>query len=1004
MPVPPGDGPTRHDDSVTLPTGTPSPFVGRAPDLAALVGLVGLPDGPGGAVLLGGDAGVGKTRLLAELGRAAETAGWRVLVGHCLDFGADGLPYLPFSEIFGRLAAEAPALARSVVERSPDVARLMPGRPADESAVTRATLLEALPVALDHLTRSAPVLLVLEDVHWADPSTRELLGLLLARRGSPRLAVVVSYRTDDLHRRHPLRPVLAEWSRLFGVRRMPLRPLDDTAVRGLVRALRPAGVTERDVSSIVARAEGNAFYAEELVAAVDLGASVLSADLADLLLVRLDRLDDVTRGVIRAAAVAGRTVSHAALAAVAGLSGTELEQAVRTAADLNVLVSTASTGYSFRHALLVEAVYEDLLPGERTRLHAAYAAALLSGQLAGTSAELARHARAARDLPTAVRASIAAGDEAMAVGGPTEAAVHYEQALELLAELPAGELQARDILVGEPAGDDIPVGEPLDIIDLVLRASEAAVAAGRLHRALALVRDRLAGLPADAPWRARARLLHAVASIAVLDDTPIDVLQVTAEALRLTPAEPPSALRAQILAAHARANGARGRQPEAARWAQEAVRIGRELGLPAVVAEATTTLANVERRTTPDVARRALQESTAAARAAGEVAAELRSTYNLGQLDWEMGRLEQAQAAFGAGAARATELGRPWAPYGVDSRSLAGIVAYVRGDWEATLRLTDVSGESPPALAAVVLGGVRLSVAAGRGEVTALSRLPGLRPWWERDGLIAVICGTAAIDLHGDTGDHQAAAAVHDDVVRLVTSLWEGGPFQARIRLGALLLGQLASAAGRESAVERLQLRRRGDAVGAAAVGAAGDAQVGGLGPESRAWLARVHAEQARLGWLAGDPGVDPADLVQRWEAALAAFTEFGHVFEAARCRSRLGAVLRAAGRPAEAEPHTAAAVATARRLGAAPLLVELRTQGGPAATRTASRPGGALTAREREVLDLVAQGRSNREIGQVLFISGKTVSVHVSNVLAKLGAGGRTEAVALARRRGLLD
>ncbi len=131
-------------------------------------------------------------------------------------------------------------------------------------------------------------------------------------------------------------------------------------------------------------------------------------------------------------------------------------------------------------------------------------------------------------------------------------------------------------------------------------------------------------------------------------------------------------------------------------------------------------------------------------------------------------------------------------------------------------------------------------------------------------------------------------------------------------------------------------------------------------------------------------------------------FDAFGHVFETARSQARLAAILRATGQAAAARPLVAAARATAERLGAEPLLAELRSLGAAAPRRTDSDGHDArLTTREREILALVAQGRSNGEIGKHLFISTKTVSVHVSNILAKLGASGRTEAAAIARRDG---
>ena len=278
-----------------------------------------------------------------------------------------------------------------------------------------------------------PVLLVVEDIHWADQATRDLLGYLFTRVTTERVAIVASFRSDDMHRRHPLRPTLAEWSRLPAVERLHLDPLAPDDVRSLVRALHAAPMPEADLRSIISRADGNAFFAEELVAAADQysDAQQLPWQLADLLLVRLDPLSDDAREVVRVAAVGGRRVSHEMLASVLDLPSGPLDSALREAVDAHILEPTPSgRGYTFRHALLAEAIYDDLLPGERVRLHAAYAA-VLAKQEQGSAAELARHARASHDLPTAYDASVQAGDSAMSLAAPQEAMRHYETALEL---------------------------------------------------------------------------------------------------------------------------------------------------------------------------------------------------------------------------------------------------------------------------------------------------------------------------------------------------------------------------------------------------------------------------------------------------------------------------------------------------------------------------------------------------------------------------------------------
>jgi tetratricopeptide (TPR) repeat protein len=717
-----------------------TPLVGRDKELSELEQLAGLASGsPSGTVLLSGDAGVGKTRLLTELQRRAEEAGRRTVVGHCLDFGDSALPYLPFTEMLGRLAQESPGFVTAVTETHPAVRHLLPGQRLlrageDAEDVARTELFETVHAVLERLAEATPLLVLLEDLHWADRSTRDLLAFLFQRRFTGPVSLVASYRSDDLHRRHPLRVSVAQWTRIPGVHRLHLEPLSDKSVRRLARALHVGSLSEAELQAIVSRAEGNAFFAEELVAATELGDVSLPEDLASLLLVRVDQLGEDARQVVRAASCAGRRVSHALLAEVVDLAPARLDDALRESVDSFVLVPSGSS-YAFRHALLGEAVYDDLLPGERVRLHAAFVEALctLGGQ--GTAAELARHARAAHDVETAIRASIEAGDDAMAVGGPDDAAGHYETALELLGAAGGG--------AGVRTDDH---GRAVDLVSLTARAGDALIASGNPHRALQLVGDQLARLSADAPPLDRARLLLALATAALMADSDVDALELTTEAMTLIGAEP-TPLRARAAGVHAQANAERNRVDEAVRWAGEAVQLGRRLGLPRLVLDGATTLAGLEEQAgDPERSRRTLEQIVAQARADGDVGAELRGLHHLGALSFEVGRLDEAAKAYAAASARAAASGRPWAPYGFDARMMAALTAYVTGRWDETLRICDVSGESPPGLAEAMLASVALAVSAGRGDRTVLPELERLRPWWERDGLIALQCASAAID------------------------------------------------------------------------------------------------------------------------------------------------------------------------------------------------------------------------------------------------------------------
>jgi predicted ATPase len=246
-----------------MPRWDDGPLVGRAEELAQLIERVdGAVAGRPSAVLLAGDAGVGKTRLLDELAARARERGVRVLTGHCVDLGDVGLPYLPFVDLLRPVAAD-PQLASAagllaltdLLTAGPGAAAGVPGapRPADEALLPahrtlrpalddgRLQLFESVSAMLGTLSADVPLLIILEDLHWADRSSRDLLRYLLARQTDERLAIVASYRSDDLHRRHPLRPLLAELVRLPGVDAMELGPLPDGDVARLVRYLADNG-------------------------------------------------------------------------------------------------------------------------------------------------------------------------------------------------------------------------------------------------------------------------------------------------------------------------------------------------------------------------------------------------------------------------------------------------------------------------------------------------------------------------------------------------------------------------------------------------------------------------------------------------------------------------------------------------------------------------------------------------------------------------------------------
>ncbi|QIM20931.1 AAA family ATPase [Phycicoccus sp. HDW14] len=942
-------------------------LVGRLEELDRVADALGQHEGGGGAVLLGGDAGIGKSALVARLVEQAE--GQRVLVGHCVGEVGTSLPYLPLVEVFAQLDARERDLVDELVATHPGLVPLVPRLAgAARSDTVRGDLVEAVHAALTELGRRGPVLAVVEDVHWADDSTRELLTLLFTRGAPPGVGLLVTWRSDDIHRRHPLASALALWSRLPSLTRLELGPLPDADLRVVVR--RAAGaLSPRVVDEVARRAEGNAFFAEELAAAAGTGGAD-PGDLTRLLLARVDQLDDEAQAVVRVAAVIGRRVPHALLERVAAVEPGVLRAALRAALEHHVLEPWGDRGYEFRHALLAEAVSDDLLPHERVQLHRACADALLEDASLGSAADLARHALASGDRGLALTSAVRAGDSARRMGGPAEALAHYEAALGLL---------------------DV---DPGQAHTLTLRAAGAANAAGRPMRAMTLLRARLAS--PDPSAHERAELMGAVAFASRMTEERIDRLALTAEALDLLDDDAPAPLRGSLLTRRAEALTDAGPTAEAVAVADEVMALAVRHELTVDRADLSSVLVRLgEAAGDPHESIRRLEAVVAEWTDAPDLAL-LRAMHVLAGLHLRQGEFRAALEGFEREHAEARRAGLQASVFGVDGRAFAVTAAYEMGDWDLAVRLVDdarASGLPAAGLAGIECAGSYIPVA--RGEVDPEEVLTASRPFWSEDGRIAVQAGSAAVDALGREGRLERMLEVHAELVAHLRDLWSLPRLPVEVRLAALVVGHLASSLRDLPGEERRRLLEVGRALAADA------AQVWGEGStlpepslEGVAWTARARAEALRLEWAAG-AAVGAEALVEPWREAVGLFETRAEPYELARSRARLAEVLAASGGSGAAE-QAALARAEAERLRAGPLLASL--------DRLAARPAATgLTAREAEVLALVAAGRSNGEVGRALFISTKTASVHVSNILAKLGAGSRGEAVALARAAGLL-
>ena len=614
-------------------------LVGRDAELARLRAL--LHDAAAGRAVTGlvsGDAGIGKSRLVDEAKQIAERDGFTVLCGQCAEIG-DSVPYLPFADAF----RTAPPRIEKAIKTRPVLSRLLPdgdeqAHEVDWAGLTRQQMFGAVLSLLSELAAESPVLLVIEDLHWADASTRHLVTFLARMLHRERVAIIGTYRTDDLHRRHPLRGVIAELLRLPMVALIELGPLSAAALAEILSNGQdaPSPLSAATLNSLVERAEGNAYYAEELLTASSCAEGTLPTGLAALLLSRVERVSDAAQQVLRAAAVAGGGAADDLVRAASGLPDDVYEEAVREAAGHQLLAFDEPDGYRFRHALLREAVYADLMPGERTRLHARLAS-LLAG-VPGAAAELAHHSMASHDIPGAFAASVQAGIEAERLGAPAEAHRHYDLALELWLRV-----EGADRIAGMTRGK------------LGLKSALAAAASGDVPRAVHLlrrIRDWVsAGARPAADAELRCRVGERLAYHLLQSENKqwyAEALDVAQATVRETLDEPPTWYRARAMATYAIALMAAHRNDDARDWASRAREAARAAGSASVEADALATTGQLALRSgSSDEAIGLFTAAIEQAGATGSVSVQA------------AGRLPAGRRAAGAGRARRGRQRRP---------------------------------------------------------------------------------------------------------------------------------------------------------------------------------------------------------------------------------------------------------------------------------------------------------------------------------------------------------
>ncbi|MEV5595005.1 AAA family ATPase [Streptomyces sp. NPDC052496] len=999
-------------------------FVGRGSELDTLRGALARIEESGEprALLIGGEAGVGKTRLIEEFAQAARADGVLVAVGGCIEIGSEGLPFAPFSAVLHLLNARLPQeLAAAVAGQEGELARILPelGEPAREGRDDeqgRARLFELTARLLERLAAHRPLVIVIEDLHWADRSTRELFSYLLRALHDAGILLVATYRSDDIHRRHPLRPFLAEIDRMRTIRRVELARFTRSEVRTQIAGITGSDPEETLVDRVFERSEGNAFFVEELARGFQDGClpAGLSDPLRDLLLVRVEALPEDAQRVVRVAAEGGSTVEHELLAAVCGLPEDDLIEALRAAVGSNTLVPDRDgTGYRFRHALVREAVVDDLLPGERTRLNRRYGEALEADpslvRADTCAARLASYWYHAHDPAKALPAVLAASVQARRRHAYTEQLRLLDRALELWDDAPKEVRRAVrpvDYAEAYPAcGCD---DEALRFLDLLAEIAVAARLSGDTERAFTITKRALRSLDAEQdPLRTAWFLLQR--SRLTQSTGRGDGRSELARAQELVRGLPPSSVHAAVLAHSATWAVLHTPGPDSFATAERAVELARLVGDEEEELNSLVTLAGL-RVDAGDVdgGLAALRTTLDRAVARGCSRVVARGHINLSSLLEGVGRSADAVETADRGIAFADQYGlkesASWT-CGNRAESLQSL-----GRWQEARQAALDARDRSLSARSMALATQRLMVLdlAGGDLDGAERKLAVVREHFDTQPQHTIPLACHCLVIAAARGRVPEVRGILRQALEtgfppgtqryVWPLLWSAATAEAELR------GLPAAEPERPDTLARIrEAAKRTPAV-------------------VPVWAAHARAVEAELLRAEGRPAPDA------WAAAVAAFEQVQRPYElAVACYRWAEALLHDAARATAGlegrTPREAAALLLAQahaatvRLGARPLgdgieqlarraRIPLTAPAPDAGQRAGGGPADAepaetfkLTPRERDVLRLVAAGRSNRQIAEELFISPKTASVHVSNILAKLGVAGRGEAGALAHR-----
>lgn len=981
-------------------------LAGRTEELRAVTALLS-GETERAAMLLSGEAGVGKSRLASEATALAVSSGIVVLSGWCLQL-SQGLPFLPFVDALRAMAAldEGRVCKTALAECPPfvsaELARLVPdlsvpGEDAPGVAVNsewdKHRLFEAIRRILATLAELRRFALLIEDVHWADVSTLEVLEYLLTPGRTTGVPILLTCRMEEWSG-HVLSDWVERMHRNPGVERLRLAPMTKEETAQQVTLLIGARPTNRVVEQIYRRSEGNAFFTEQLVAArsVDEGDGSLPVELSSLLLSRTRQLSGPVRSVLAALAVSGRPLDEASIATLCQLSATAVQDALRDLRGRRLLRRPDSAGrHQPRHALLAEALSADLLPGERAELHARAAELLAGWNDLGVAAEIAAHWAAAGRRREELRWRVVAGRHADAVFASAEAAAQWQRAIALTTDYPT---------------DSVVQG--MSLTDIYGAAEDALALAGEDDSAEALAREALRRFT-DVDVAARADVLRRAGNAGNIASSN-RALEMLYQALALYEQLPIDVGRIKTMKEIAGILHNDGRPDEAREIIDQAAELAERAGMNQALFELRCVQAMYRGRSgSPELALREIHAlRVQLSERDGPAPYVWLAIFHAGVL-YSLGRLDEIPAATVPALRMAAE-------YGVEQSFKVGMVRsnatealFEIGAIDSAAGLIEPFSQDRPTMSTWLAYADRAHLEALRGNLDEsrrrwiqLEKLPaaltfqaGNVVWiaelhlWRDDPVSALQCAEPVLGQLAAAGQSDTDGALLVVCLRACADLAD----RARSCRDSAALAQAVSAAERIAKVHR-HIEKD---------------------PFSRGMF-RFTAEADHASWQAEWARLRGNANPEQWDAAAVAWEVLRRPHRAAYARWRQAEALLAVpgGRPAAAPilrraaeqatqhvPLMAAIADLARRAR-----IDLIPDAGPdtaypAPPATPTTLG--LTERELAVLRLVADGKSNAEIGAELFISAKTASVHVTHILRKLDVATRVQAAAVAARAGLL-